>query len=103
MTTTAQELERFTQFARRRLAGEDPEPSLDELFDFWRMEHPSDADYAENVAAVAPSLTVNAVSREPEANTMAGSVAPAAIGCIVRVRVPVAVVPLRYALGRMSG
>jgi len=56
MTTTAQELERFTQFARRRLAGEDPEPSLDELFDFWRMEHPSDADYAENVAAVAGAI-----------------------------------------------
>lgn len=56
MTTTAQELESFTQFAKRRLAGEEPEPSLDELFDLWRMENPTDENHAENVAALAAAI-----------------------------------------------
>lgn len=54
--TTTQELERFTQFAKEHLKAADPEPSLDELFDLWRIENPSDADYAENVAAVAEAI-----------------------------------------------
>lgn len=56
MTTTAQELDSFTEFARRRLGRGDPEPSLDELFDLWRIENPSDTDYAENVAAIAGAI-----------------------------------------------
>lgn len=56
MTTTARELESFTQFARGRLGSGDPEPSLDELFDLWRVENPCDTDYAENVAAVAAAI-----------------------------------------------
>ena len=56
MTTTAQELESFTQFARKRLEAGTPEPSLDELFDLWRIENPSDADYAENLAAIAGAI-----------------------------------------------
>ena len=32
------------------------EASLDELFDLWRHENPSDELYAENVAAIAASI-----------------------------------------------
>ncbi len=56
MATKTQELESFVQFARTRLAAADIEPSLDELFDLWRMENPLDADYAENVAAIAETI-----------------------------------------------
>ena len=56
MTTTAEELERFTQFARKRLAGDDPQPSLDELFDLWRMENPSDKHRAEDLAALEGAI-----------------------------------------------
>lgn len=56
IATTAQELESFTQFVKQRLQAEDAEPSLDELFDLWRIENPSDATYAENVAAIAGAI-----------------------------------------------
>ena len=56
MTTTAQELESFVQFAKTRLAMAEIELSLEELFDLWRMENPADADYAENVAANAEAI-----------------------------------------------
>lgn len=56
MTTTAQELENFSRFARTRLGSGDTEPSLDELFDLWRIENPSDTEYAENVAALAGAI-----------------------------------------------
>ena len=45
-----------TQFARRHLARGAPEPSLDELFDLWRMEKPSDKHRAEDVAALAGAI-----------------------------------------------
>jgi len=53
MATTERELESFLQFARQRL-GKDI--SLDELFDLWRSENPSDELYSENVAAIAASI-----------------------------------------------
>ncbi len=56
MTTTEQDLESFVQFARTRLAAAEVEPSLDELFDLWRIENPDDEDYAENVAAIAEAI-----------------------------------------------
>lgn len=56
MTTTAQELESFAQFAKTRLATAELKPSLDELFDPWRMENPSEADYAENLAATEEAI-----------------------------------------------
>ena len=56
MTTTARELESFNRFARTRLGRGEAEPSLDELFDLWRIENPSDTDYAENVAALAGAI-----------------------------------------------
>ncbi|MCL4200888.1 MAG: hypothetical protein KJ000_00235 [Pirellulaceae bacterium] len=56
MTTTSQELESFTDFARRRLASGAPEPSLDELFDLWRIKNPSHKDAAEDLAALAEAI-----------------------------------------------
>ena len=56
ITTTAQKLESFAQFAKTRLAAAEIEPSLDELFDLWRMENPSDTAYVENVAAIVEAI-----------------------------------------------
>ena len=56
MSTTAQELESFTQFARVRLAAGNIGQSLEELFDLWRIENPSDTGYAENVSAIAEAI-----------------------------------------------
>jgi hypothetical protein len=56
MATTAEELDRFTEFARQRLGNGGPAFSLDELFDLWRSENPSDESYAENVAAVNAAI-----------------------------------------------
>jgi hypothetical protein len=56
MTTTSQELESFTDFARRRLASGVPEPSLDELFSLWRRENPSQKVDAEDIAALAEAI-----------------------------------------------
>lgn len=56
MATTAQELEQFRQFVVQRLDAGDARSSLDELFDLWRNEHPSDALNAENVIAIAASI-----------------------------------------------
>jgi hypothetical protein len=56
MATTRQELEGFRQFVERRLGAGDTAPSLDELFDQWRHENPSDALSAESVSAIAASI-----------------------------------------------
>jgi len=56
MATAQQELERFTQFVLHRLGAGEGQASLDELFDLWRHENPSDELYAENVAAIAASI-----------------------------------------------
>jgi hypothetical protein len=57
MTTTEQELDSFTRFAKQRLSTSgETELSLDELFDLWRAENPSDERYAENVAAVREAI-----------------------------------------------
>ena len=57
MTTAEQDIERFTQFARNRLRVGDSDASIDELFDLWRIENPSDDDgTAENVAAINAAI-----------------------------------------------
>ena len=56
MATTTEELESFTQFAKLHLGAGAFEPSLDELFDLWRIENPSDTDNAENIAAIAGAI-----------------------------------------------
>ena len=56
MPTTREELDRFTEFARERLSNGGTDLSLDELFDLWRSENPSDELYVENVAAVNAAI-----------------------------------------------
>ena len=56
MTTAAHDIESFTQFARDCLRGGDSDVSIDELFDLWRIENPSDDDTTENVAAINAAL-----------------------------------------------
>ena len=56
MSTTSQKLQSFTEFAKKHLGGPDPEPSLEELFDLWRLENPTDSDHAENLAALSGAI-----------------------------------------------
>ena len=56
MTTTERDLQLFMQFVQIRLGAGDADASLDELFDRWRQENPSDEVRAENVAAIAASI-----------------------------------------------
>jgi hypothetical protein len=56
MSTTAEQLKSFTEFAKKRLANRGPEPSLDELFERWRLENPTDMEYAENLAALSGAI-----------------------------------------------
>ena len=56
MATIEQELLSFTSYARQRIESDQGDLSIDELFDQWRAENPSDADYAENVAALNASI-----------------------------------------------
>ena len=56
MSSTEQELERFAEYARERLDKGDVDLSIDELFDLWRAENPSNAADAENIAAIAASI-----------------------------------------------
>lgn len=53
---SSEELDRFTTFARQRLGSGDTDLSLDDLFDLWRTENPTDALYAENVAALNAAI-----------------------------------------------
>lgn len=56
MSTAEQELTSFTNFARQRIEAGQRDLSIDELFDQWRAENPSDEQYAENVAAIQASI-----------------------------------------------
>jgi hypothetical protein len=56
MATVEKELAEFTSYARRQLDAGRSDLSIDELFDQWRIENPSDDQFAENVAAVQASI-----------------------------------------------
>ncbi len=56
MTTAQKDLDNFTTYARQVIASGQRDLSIDELFDQWRAENPSDEQYAENVAAVNASI-----------------------------------------------
>ena len=56
MTTTEQDLQSFTLFVKEKIESGDQAVSIDELFDQWRLENPSDKLYAENVAAINASI-----------------------------------------------
>ena len=56
MASVEQDLDHFTSFARQQLTSGRCGLTIDELFDQWRIENPSDEQYAEDVAAVQASI-----------------------------------------------
>lgn len=56
MSTAEQELAAFTVYARERIAAGQGNVSIDELFDQWRAENPSDEQYGDNVAAIQAAI-----------------------------------------------
>jgi hypothetical protein len=56
MSSTEHDLTSFSNFARHAIASGQIDLSIDELFDQWRVENPSDVLYTENVAAIRASL-----------------------------------------------
>ena len=56
MATAEQELVSFTSYARQKIDSGQRDLSIDELFDQWRAENPSDEQYTENVAAIRASI-----------------------------------------------
>jgi hypothetical protein len=56
MSTAKQDIASFTDFAMARIGAGDSQLTIDELFDQWRIENPSDEQHLENVAAVRASI-----------------------------------------------
>ena len=56
MATAEHDLDSFSSFARQKINSGQRELSIDELFDLWRAENPSDEQFAENVAAIQASI-----------------------------------------------
>src|SRR5687767_11721104 len=56
MATAEQELAAFTSYALQKIEAGERDLNIDELFDLWRAENPSDEQYAENVAAIQASI-----------------------------------------------
>jgi hypothetical protein len=56
MSTPQQDIASFTSFSLHKLEAGQVDVTIDELFDQWRIENPSDEQYAENVAAVQASI-----------------------------------------------
>jgi hypothetical protein len=56
MSVTTDELERFHDFAVSLISGAGAEMTWLQLFDLWRIENPSAAEYQANLAAVRESL-----------------------------------------------
>jgi hypothetical protein len=56
MSTTEQELVSFNSYVQRIISSGQRDLSIDELFDQWRAENPSDEAYAENLAAINASI-----------------------------------------------
>ena len=56
MATTREELESFHRFAEGKIDNGDTDTCLDELFELWRIENPTDEQFEENVAAVKAAV-----------------------------------------------
>jgi hypothetical protein len=56
MSTAEQDLSNFSLYAHQQIAAGHHDLTIDELFDQWRAENPSDEQYAENVAAINASI-----------------------------------------------
>ncbi len=57
MTTTEDQLKHFTAFVNQRIgSGGASDLGLSELFDLWMLENPTDAGFADNIAAINASI-----------------------------------------------
>ena len=56
MASSKEELDQFSAFVRQRIATNDADASLDELFDLWRSQNPDNDLYAESIAAVNAAI-----------------------------------------------
>lgn len=56
MATTQKDMESFAQFVAERIRAGEVGTTLDELFDRWRLEYPSEELMAENITAIAASI-----------------------------------------------
>ncbi len=56
MNVTMEELDRFHDFAVSFVSGAESDVTWIQLFELWRLENPSVAEYRENVSAIQESL-----------------------------------------------
>ncbi len=56
MRVTVEELDRFHDFAVSLVSGAESDVTWPQLFELWRLQNPSVAEYQENVAAIRESL-----------------------------------------------
>jgi len=56
MRAVKQDLDHFINYARQQIESSQKNLSIDELFDQWRAQYPSDDQLAENVAAIQASI-----------------------------------------------
>jgi hypothetical protein len=56
MSSIEHEISSFNEFVLRQVGSGQNKSSIDELFDQWRTENPSDSIYGENLAAVRASI-----------------------------------------------
>ena len=56
MIVTKQELERFHEFALSRVSSSEDELTWRQLFELWRIDNPTDEEFAQEVAAIQQSL-----------------------------------------------
>ena len=63
MSVTKEELDRFHDFAISLLSSAESDVTWLQLFEAWRLENPSVAEYQENVAAIRESLDAMGAGR----------------------------------------
>jgi len=56
MSVTMEELDRFHDFAISLVSGLESDVTWPQLFEAWRLQNPSAAEYDEDVAAIQESL-----------------------------------------------
>lgn len=57
MSTTEEDLKSFSQFVQQKIDdGEVSDFNLQELFDLWMLQNPTDESYLEDVAAINASI-----------------------------------------------
>lgn len=63
MSVTKEELDRFHDFAVSVVSGAKSDVTWRQLFELWRLENPSVAEYRENVTAIQESLDAMGAGR----------------------------------------